>query len=222
MLPTLQRRLYFFFPFCPTPIYLTNRPELQPEAIVPDGWYLGGREKVLHQFLTIAEGLAYTLAYGEVMAVAGIVEDGVQEGGINLAGGVEDGVFGRDVDDLADEVVAFLVIGDEFAFEGHGEFFDDGGMDELGGDGVETGLGEFIGFAVAGDEADVVASGELADGADADGEGFGLEDVAGGLMALREADAYLIVRVDAAPGCIHDIGVAGFVVSGYDEDGHGV
>ena len=87
---------------------------------------------------------------------------------------------------------------------------------------MEAGPGEFVGKAVAGDDAHIVAGHQLLGRGHGDGEGLGVQDVGGGLVVFADAQGDLVDLADAAPGGVHAVGDPVGAVGGQDEDGLGI
>ena len=150
-----------------------------------------------------------------------VVADGVQFLCIHLAQLVQNALVGGDIDDLTDADTVLVEL-QELTLHGHGQFLNDGGVDELALHGVEARAGELVGGIVGRDDAHVVAGDHGGGGGEADREGLGLFDVLGGLVVVSEADHDQVGVVDAAPGRVHGVGGAVLGVGADDEDGHGV
>ena len=87
---------------------------------------------------------------------------------------------------------------------------------------MPSGLYHLVRHLVAGLNAHIVAGHHLLRRGHADGEGFAGQNVGGGFMAFADAHTQLLVLADAAPGRVHGVGGAVFIVSRQDKDRLGI
>ena len=173
----------------------------------------------LLQPLAVGEGVAYFLAHLQVLVVERVEDDGCHLGCIHTARLVERPFVHTDVDDFAPQDARLLVVVLQLAFDGHRQFVDERCVDKCRPRGVEAGTGKFVGHAVSRHQAHVVAGRDVCCVSHADGKGPRAQDVLHRLVPGTETQAYFVRFADAAPGCVHGVGGAVFVVGGYDEDG---
>ena len=107
------------------------------------------------QPVPVTEGRSDLLRHGVVSVHPGVVGDGPQLGGIDLAVG-HDRLVGGDVDDPSDEDLRLLVVTHDLAFGGERELVEHGGVHIGGLRSVESGSGDLVGDVVARDYADIV------------------------------------------------------------------
>ena len=103
----------------------------------------------LFQLVSFAEGFSHFVADGKVVVVAGVVDDRLQARYVDFTTFVHDAFIGRSVDNLANHEVALHVVGNQFAFQCHGQFVDNRSVDKFRLCGMEAGFREFVRFLVA-------------------------------------------------------------------------
>ena len=175
----------------------------------------------LLQVLSFLEGLSCDGAEGDVVGAVYVESQGAELGDIDLAVG-EDGIVHAGVDDVAEAVAVFGLVGIELTLHADGVVGEDGGIDVGGSFGVQAASEDFVGDFVAGDDAHVVGCLHVLLLRDVDGEGPGAQEVLRGLVVGAEAEEDLVVVADCAPCGVHGVGGAVFVVGADYQDGLGV
>ena len=167
------------------------------------------------QPVPVAEGRSDLLRHGIVSVHPGVVGDGPQLSGIDLAVG-HDRLVGGDVDDPSDEDLHLLVVTHDLAFGGQWELFEHGGVNVGGLRGVESRPGDLVGDIVARYNADIVGCHDGVHGCRAHGERAGALEVGSGPMGAVDAYGDPVLAHDPAPGGVHGVGGPVLVVCSDD------
>ena len=156
------------------------------------------------------------------MVIHGIVGDGLEFRYIQLAVLSQNGFVRAHIDDLAHQPAGVGIVGDQPAFQCHGQLVNERCVHKQGFGGVKTSLGELVRFFVAADDAHIVTGCRVFGSCHGYGEGFPCQEILGGLVVGIYADGDLLFLADAAPGGIHGVGGAVGIVSADDVHGHGI
>ena len=181
----------------------------------------GQRAAHLLQVPAFLERLACDGAQCNVVGAVDVKGEGAELEDIDLAAG-EYGFVDAGIDDVAEAVAVFRLVGLEFTLHADGVVGEDGGIDMGGFLCVEAASEDFVGDFVAGDDSHVVGLLHVLLLRDVDGEGPGAQEVLRGLVVGAEAEEDLVVVADCAPCRVHGVGGAVFVVGPDYQDGLGV
>ena len=178
--------------------------------------------RVLFNALSVLEGVADFFAQGVIAVTFGIVAQGAKLLDVHLALCVQYGFVGGNAHHLGVKQFRFLVVAQDLAFQGQGEFLDDGGLDLLTLDGGKPGLCKFVRHLVTRGDSQVVQLLDVCGGGHANGQALVRPDVVHSLVSLVDADGHLVEIVDASPGGHHGVWGLVFVVGPDDQNGLGV
>ena len=168
----------------------------------------------LFQLHAVAEGFSDNLAHDAVGVEGRVEDDRAQLAEIDLAVG-EDALVGLGGHDLADQVAGRRIPVLHFAFQREGELLDDRGVDVRALVDVAAGLFDLVDLR-AGLHAEVIGDEDGVSGAEGDRERARLLEVFRGLV-LAEHQGDLAHVALHAPGRVHGVGDAAFVVGADDE-----
>ena len=152
----------------------------------------------------------------------GIKGDGPQLVRVDLLGFVQHGLVGTHVDALPHQAAALRVVAHQAALHGHRQLVDEGRVYKFRFGGVPAGLCHLVRHLISGLDAHIVAGNHLLRRGHTDGKGLACQNVGSGFMAFADAHAQLLVLADSAPGRVHGVGGAVFIVGSQDKDWLGV
>ena len=101
------------------------------------------------QFHTVLESLTDNSAELAVSVMNGVKTDDFHFVGRYLSVVIKDSFVSTDIEDFTDGASGFVIVTDQAAFNGHGQFGNDGGIGKFSFDGGEAGFCQFIGNVVA-------------------------------------------------------------------------
>ena len=122
--------------------------------------------------------------------------------------------IGANIDDLADHQLGFVVEADQLALQCHGEFVDQRGIYKFAFCGMESGFFHFVRCFVAGYNAYVIGLHHMSGVGDADSKGFACQYVFRGFVFAGKVQGDSVRVCHTAPGGIHGVGNALFVIRG--------
>lgn len=172
---------------------------------------------ILFQLRTIRKCVSDLITQTDVSVMHWVESDWVKFCHVNHSV-VPQNLFVRTyIHNLTDHSAVFGIIGDEFTFHSHRQFFDDWRIHIFRFLCVESRLFELVWHLVSGNHSNIVTFDNGGGCSHAHGERTSRQNILNRLVSCTQAHSDFIRFAYSAPSCIHSIGCAVFAVSRNDE-----
>ena len=132
---------------------------------------------------------------------------------------IQNGIVCADVDDFANDIAVFVKL-HQFAFQSHRKFPEKRRLYKRACFGMQASLFQLVRCGIGRNDADIVCFCHMFGIGNANGKSTRCLNVFGGLMAVTQAEHHLIGFINAAPCCIHQICLSGFIIGSNQQNWH--